>query len=346
MKNNWFYNSFVFRIAAPPLFGVVVYLLVLLFFDSVGMLAENFFSREVLFVIGLTYLFFESNRLIIVVLNKVYPLSKKIRLRILIQYVFSIFLTIPVISLALYFYFVYIIGFSTIQTELITFNTIFMFVAVFYHLYFFSFVFLNKRNELLIKHEKTKKENLELEMETFKNQINPTFLFQSLEIIVSELHNKKKQADDLIAKLAKNYRYTLDNQQNELVPVQQELNSIDPVLSLFKVKYGNALQLEIKKNINANKQLIPGTLQILFERAVFQNIITPSIPMHFSVSTTDTSLFVSYTLNRRISDQKSGDSRFEHLKKAYTYFTKSGIKVMEEKNKMVLIIPLITLDEE
>ena len=144
----------MFRLAAPPLFGIVIYLLVLMFFGSVEMLGSNFFSREVLFVILLTFIFFELNRAIILILNSLGRIKDQFLSRLIIQYLVSFSLTGTVISLVLYLYFLKIEGFSTINTELITFNAIYLFAAVFYHVYYFSIFYLYKRNDELILTEK------------------------------------------------------------------------------------------------------------------------------------------------------------------------------------------------
>ena len=145
MNRRLFYNNPAFRLAAPPLFGVAIYLMILMFFDSVGMLLENFFSREIMFIFGLTYVVFEANRGIIILLNKFFSLDKSVRLRIIIQYLAGISITALLVSLILFLYFRYIEGFTTIQTELITFTLIYLLVVAFYHLYHLSIVFLYKQ---------------------------------------------------------------------------------------------------------------------------------------------------------------------------------------------------------
>jgi len=346
MKNSWFYNSYTFRIAGPLLFGIAIYLLILLFFDSVGMLIDNFFSREVIFVIILSYLFFEVNRLVIVLMNRIYPLHRDIRFRILIQVVISVVLTIIIISSLLSVYFYYIIGFSTIRTELITFNAIFLFVSFFYHLYFFSFVFLNRRNESRIKQELAKKNNLELEMEAFKNQVNPSFLFYSLESIIAALHENKKKADDLVENLAQLYRYMLDNQHNELVTIKMEMDSLSTVVPLFKQQYGNAFQLKISNRKNTEKQIIPGTIHILLENAVFSNIISTSLPLSIEIKVEHEQVVFIYTTHPSLTHINENDNRLKRLIKAYEYYSDSGIQFLEEEKLKTVIIPLITLEEE
>ena len=346
MKNKWFYNNYSFRLASPLLLGVVIYMLVLLFFDSVGEIITNFFSSEVLFVIFLTFIFLETNRLIIVFLNKINPTEQGVSLRILLQFLISLVLSIIIISLILYFYFIHYVGFSTITTELITFNSIYFFVAIFYNLYYFSILFLYRRNYSKIDHETTLKENLEIEMEAFKNHVNPEFLFQSLETIISELHSDKKLADELINKLATVYRFTLENQYNELVCLKDEINLLRPILNLFKANYKDALQYTIDIASDVEGYVIPGTLQVLFEHAIFQNIVSISIPLNFSVMVVESNLIISYASNRKLKTNERVDSRFNKFQEAYKYYSKKGISVDELNGKVNITIPLLELDEE
>ncbi len=161
MKDNWYYNNILFRITAPVFIGIVVYLLVLLFFDSVDQLLSNVFSREAIFVIILTLIFLEINRLVIIVCNKILPFENNMKLRIVIQIIISILLSISVISIVLNWYFVQFEGFTTIFTELITFNAVYFIIIIFFNLYYFSIVFLNTRNDSRIAEESIRKSNLE-----------------------------------------------------------------------------------------------------------------------------------------------------------------------------------------
>jgi len=345
--NKYFYNSIIFRLAAPPLFGILIYLLILMFFDSVNMLAENFFSREVLFVIGLTYIFFEGNRLVIVILNKVYPITRDLKIRIIFQYIFSILFTVIIVSIILYTYFTYIEGFNTIRTELITFNSIYLFTGIFYNLFFISLVFLNKKNESKVNKEKTLRENLEIELQTFKNQVNPDLLFQSLEVIICELHKDKKSADGLINDLSKIYRYTLDNKNNDLVTLKEELNSINPVYKIFKAKYGKSLIVDINVEDNIKEfYLIPGTMQLLLEFVLSENMINEFLPLNFKISNNGNFLLVNYKLNKKIKEINSVQNRLDFLFKAYSYYSEKGHKIWNEDGNRYFEIPLIEVEEE
>lgn len=346
MKNNWYYNNILFRITAPVFIGIVVYLLVLLFFDSVDQLLSNVFSREAIFVIILTLIFLEINRLVIIVCNKILPFENNIKLRIVIQIIISILLSISVISIVLNWYFVQFEGFTTIFTELITFNAVYFIIIIFFNLYYFSIVFLNTRNDSRIAEESIRKSNLELEMENFKYQVNPDFLFQSLEIIISELHRNKKQTDELVNNLASVYRFTLDNKDEDLVPLNEEIDSIYPVLKLFKSKYGDGITYKIDVNTDTCKSLIPGTLRTIFECAVVQNIISDSIPLKFKVTTDSNNVIVEYSLNEKLQTNKTLDNRIEHLKKAYLFLSNFGMSCEKISGSHIVKVPLLTFDEE
>lgn len=346
MKNKWFYNSYSFRIISPLLIGVIAYLLILLFFDSVDQITTNFFGREVIFLIVLSLLVLEFNRLNIIFLNGILSFERKLKSRIIIQFSISIFTGLLIISTVLYFYFVLFEGFSTITTELITFNLIFFFVEIFYNLYYLSIMFLYKKNDAKISDESVKKKSLELEMETFKNHVNPNFLFQSLETIISELHRNKKSADEQINNLAQVYRFTLENQDAELIPLDKEICSLKPILRLLKAKYNDAIQSSINVEKHIDKFVIPGTLQIIIEYALARNIISNSLPLNLRVVSNKNFIEIEYSLNPKLKTNSNIKTRLDFLIKAYEYFSDNGIVISNTLNTTKMLIPLLSLEEE
>jgi sensor histidine kinase YesM len=348
MKNSQFYNHIAFRVLSPPLAGLIFYLLILIFFDSVESLADNFFSRELLFVVVLTFLFFEANRLVMVLLNLMYPKSGKMRFRIITQYLFAFVVTVAVVSIILWAYFVYFEGFTTIRTELFIFNGIYLFAAFFYHLYFFSFQFLFRRNEVEVEKESTLKLNLEWELKAYKNQINPEFLFQSLEIIISELHRHKKTADDLVDSLSKTYRYILDNKNTELISLRREMESIEPVKNIFRSKYGDlfSTEIELKEDLSYHCYLVPGTLQLLTEFALMDNIIAPSMPLHIRIYSANGKLEFVYRSHQKLNNDKPLSGQLESLSKAYNYYANEGIASQNNEGVQYFQVPLIEIEEE
>lgn len=336
----------MFRLLSPILFGAMIYLLVLMFFDSISMLDENFFSREILFTIGLTYLFLELNRLVIVAFNYFFAHEKRLQFRIPLQFLASFVVSIAVVSVILYTYFIYVEGFSTINTELITFNALFILFALFYHLFFFSLVYLTHENETKVENEKILRAGLDAELQTFKNQINPDLLFQSLEIIISELHHDKKVADDLIDKLSKVYRYALDNKHNDLVSLEKEISMIQPLADIFKTKYGDDFDLVTNVDEKLHLNLVPGTLQILLEDALSENIISKSLKLQIEIDAKADFVEFKYRSHPKIRRIFPQNQRMAYLRKTYSYFSDKGLDEYKTEEQIIYRIPLLSVEEE
>jgi hypothetical protein len=311
------------------------------------MLSDNFFSREVLFIIGLSYLFFELNRLLIIVCNRIFSDNRRIKLRIIVQYVLAVIISVSAISYVLYLYFVHVEGFSTIQTELFTFNSIFIIVALFYHLFFFSLLYLNKKNDAEVEKELIKRANLDSELQSYKYQINPELLFQTLEIIISELHNNKKAANTLVLELSKMYRYTLDNQDNDLVSLKEEINSLLTIYNIFKAKYLESLYLNISvDDQKMDENLIPGTLRILFEKALSENIINNNMKLKIDINSNGKELYFAYKTHPKISNISKDQHKITMLYKAYKYFSPVGIRETENEDRISVILPLLSVEDD
>jgi hypothetical protein len=342
-----FYNNIIFRLAAPPLLGVVVYFLVLMFFDSLSMISDNFFSREILFTIGLSYIFLETNRLIIILHDRVFSAQSAVMSRAVSQYFSAFVITVLLVSLVLYMYFIFIVGFSTILTELITFNSIYLFIGFFYHLFFFSLFLISRNNEVRMQQELIKKDNLNMELQAFKNQVNPDFLFRALEIIISELYHEKKHADHLIGALSRTYRFSLDHLFSDLIPLKKEIDSIEPVLEIFKTKYKKTFGLKINGNgYNNSYNVIPGTLKVLIEFALSENLITEYLPLEIAVNVTDDKMTVCYPVNERLNHQNPVQNRLDFLLKTYSNFSGANEYSKMLDGKREFVFPLIEVSEE
>ena len=157
-----FLNNNVFRLVTPPLYGTIIYILILLIFDSLDQLTDSFFSREVLITILLSYVLCESLRLLIILLDRKYSITRHFGIRVAIQIIAGIFCSFIVTSLFIIAYFFFIESYkilSSFLTELITFNIIFILTGIFYNLLYFSIYFLNHQNEIVLNKENSRLES-------------------------------------------------------------------------------------------------------------------------------------------------------------------------------------------
>ncbi|MEM9984632.1 MAG: histidine kinase, partial [Bacteroidota bacterium] len=122
---------------------------------------------------------------------------------------------------------------------------------------------------LLLEKEKEKRARLISQFETLKNQVNPHFLFNSLNVLLDLVHEDPDLAENFVVKLTKVYRYVLDLKDQERVDLEEELNFIKSFIFLHQIRFGNSLQLYVEVPPEQRyAQLPPLTLQLLVENAI------------------------------------------------------------------------------
>jgi LytS/YehU family sensor histidine kinase len=131
--------------------------------------------------------------------------------------------------------------------------------------------------------QKLNEEKLVYQYQTLKNQVNPHFLFNSLNTLSSLVYTDPELADEFIRKLASSYRYILDNNQNNLVPVSDELKFVQAYFYLHQLRGAEKFQLKIK-DLNADGwHILPVSVQVLVENALKHNAATAESPLLISI---------------------------------------------------------------
>ena len=214
MKGSFINNS-LFRVVTPTIYGVIVYVLILLIFDSIKQLSQNFFSFEVIFCIAITYMVFELMRIITNTIEKKTTSIQKTNYRIAIQVSVNILAVLIATSTILTLYYRYLVGYTDFNSELVVFNTIYIFTCILYNIIYFSIVYLNRTNDAKLKHEYQLNQSLEVELENYKSRINPDLLYSSLETVITLMRKDKSKASDFIQNLSDTYRYIISSKRNE-----------------------------------------------------------------------------------------------------------------------------------
>ena len=129
-----------------------------------------------------------------------------------------------------------------------------------------------------------KKYHEEAEVQVLRNQINPHFLFNNLNVLSSLVMQNNSEANDFIVAFSKVYRYILNNHQKEIVSVREELQFMEPYVFLLKKRFGEGLNIsaDISKSMH-NMYVIPAALQMLVENAIKHNVASKSKPLYISV---------------------------------------------------------------
>lgn len=346
MKKYFIHNPF-FRLFAPAVYGILIYMLILLINNDVKQINEFFSEEEVYICIGLTYLSFESIRLVIVLLDK-FLRGKYMLVRIPIQFILTIVISTITVITGLNFYFAYFLGFSMANAQLIGFTVIYSFTALLYNLLYYSNDYLQRENTLKLTAERQQREVLEMEMAEFKNDINPDLLYESLENVISLIGKKNDDAEEYIDYLASAYRYVLTNRQRELISLRSEIEAAKNIIRLLNEKYFGQLKLEVGLDENdLNHQLIPGSLPIAIECIARNTIISTQHPLVIRCYLEDEEyLIVQSKLNDRLVPHTESIMALNRLQKSYSLYSERPLIQVKAYEENYIKLPVLRVAEE
>lgn len=322
MKNRYFIHTPLFRLLAPVVYGIIVYLLILLINNTLDQLDAIFIGQEVYICIALTFLSFESIRLIIVLLEKNFP-DKFQHLAVPIQLFVSVAISLLLVDVCLSLYFRYVVGFSISNSQLVVFSVIYGITALMYNVVYFSNYYLNRENTLKLTAEKQQQEVLEMEITEFKNDINPDLLYESLESTIGLMYRSPEKAEEYIDSLAATYRYSLTNRHNELISIQEEVQAARNVIDLLNEHYFGQLKLQVDDSVlSEERMIIPGSLPLAVENLVRNTIISRNEPLIISCYFEDDEyLVLQCKLNDRLMMHETSNQLLKRLQKSYTLYS-------------------------
>lgn len=345
MKRYFIHNPF-FRLLAPVIYGVLTYLLILLINNNVSQVNDFYSSEEVYISIALTYLSFESMRLVVIILDKFLP-ERYLRIRIPIQFVITFIVSVFLVFIGLTLYFKYAVGFSISTVQLLIFFIIYTVTALLYNILYFSNHYLQKENSVKLNAEKQHREVLEMEMVEFKNDINPDLLFESLESLINLMYRDVEQAEDYIDCLASAYRYVLSNRQEELVPASIELEAARNLVKLLNEKHFGQLRFESSlESSELEAILIPGTLPVIIESLVRNTIISRFEPMIIRCYLEDDYITIQSKLNDRLIINPNTELALTSLQKSYSLYSDLPMIKVKAYEENYIKLPVIRVAEE
>jgi sensor histidine kinase YesM len=340
MKKYFIHRAF-FRLLAPPVYGVLIYLLILLLNNNVTQIRDLFISQEVYICIALTYIALESMRIIIVLINRLPSLTT---LRIPVQLLLTVLVSVGLVFGGLSLYFKYVIGFSISGTQLIIFCGIYTVTALLYNVLYFSNYYLQKENTVRLAAEKQRRDVLEMEMLEFKNDINPDLLYESLENLINLIYRDVDQAEEYIDCLASAYRYVLSNRQQELVPVTIELEAAKNLIRLLNEKYFNQLRFESTLEPDElEAMLIPGSLPVIIESMVRNTIVSRFEPLVIRCYLEDDYITLQCKLNDRLVLHGATDVALTRLQKSYSLYSDQPMIRVKAYEENYIKLPIIQL---
>ncbi|TFG78060.1 MAG: hypothetical protein E4H26_02795 [Flavobacteriales bacterium] len=197
------------------------------------------------------------------------------------------------------------------------------------------------QKESAIENERLKQQNLQNELTALKNQIDPHFLFNSLNSL-NCLIRDNEEATAFVSKLSFMYRYILQSGDRDLVTVKEELKFLESYTHLIKARYRNRFSIEIDvDHADLDKQLPPLALQSMVENAVKHNEISESHPLIVKIFSKGEALCVENPIRPRTTLAEGTGSGLANLQKRYFLLAKRNMTISNENNRFSVELPFL-----
>lgn len=217
--------------------------------------------------------------------------------------------------------------------------TITLISTLFIHAFYF-YRALQKRE---VKEQKIIAGTASARFDALKNQLDPHFLFNSLNVLTSLIEEDPYQAQKFTTSLSKVYRYVLEQKNKDLVTVDEELNFARTYVRLLKMRFEDSIVFDIPEQAaDPETKIVPLSLQLLLENAVKHNVVTSSRPLHIKVSEKEGNLVIQNNLQEKQVVKKSSGVGLQNIKQRYGILTDRQVQIAKSKNEFSVSLPMLS----
>lgn len=337
-----------FRLYGYPSFGLI---LILLFFlinpyeRSIHSWKQfsflDFIFVDVLLTMAYASLIFEIGIQLTLRLNKKLKWEKKVMTRFVVQFLLHISLIavilIPIFQIEVPSKFA---ADQLLFRQILIFSVIFALLAtaVFAAEHFFHKWKYNQLETSVIKQHAT-----QAQLDALKLQLDPHFLFNNLSTLASLITSNPNLSVDYVLKLSSIYRYMLTSRPQNIISIPAELEFIDAYLFLYKIRYGEAIQIRISDIEELNSRgIAPLTLQLLIENAIKHNSFSVELPLTIEISALDNKwLVVKNNKSLKLKKEPGAQLGLKNIRERYLLLGQ-GVPVIQDMDQFFEVkIPLL-----
>ena len=290
-----------------------------------------------------------GNGFISVVLDKKWDWLEQTNLRVYYGIMFTVLYTIPAVLGINYIIFVVVQGLPTEKffSDRMIWNHIFYIVlslGVSTFMQARSFMVKWKQaSKFEITQQKIIAGTANAKFESLKNQIDPHFLFNSLNVLSSLIEENPDNAQRFTTSLSKIYRYVLEQKDKELVSVADELSFAKTYMNLLKMRFENSLFYEIPtENINPDAKVVPLSLQLLLENTVKHNVVSEQKPLHIRIFTDGDYLAIQNDFQKKEVLQDRQGVGLQNIVNRYGIVTNRKVLIEQNEKVFTVKIPILT----
>ncbi|MGZ9735864.1 histidine kinase [Flavobacterium sp. GNP002] len=216
-------------------------------------------------------------------------------------------------------------------------------ITFFVTLSIYTISFYKAYNENKVKEQKIIAGTANAKFESLKNQIDPHFLFNSLNVLSSLIEENPDNAQRFTISLSKIYRYVLEQKDKELVSLEEELVFAKTYMNLLKMRFENSLFYELPTTaINSEAKVVPLSLQLLLENTVKHNVVSEQRPLHIRIYVEGDYLAVQNDYQKKEVLQERQGVGLQNIVNRYGIITNRKVLIAQNEKAFTVKIPILT----
>ena len=208
--------------------------------------------------------------------------------------------------------------------------------------------YVDKWHNSELEKKELKKINLQMQFDSLKVQIQPHFLFNTLNTLIGLMKMDTPRAIKFTEEMAHVYRYLLEANERQLISLEEEMKFTKAYFFLLKTRYSEGLHLDMDWNAEADKFMLPPlSLQILLENAVKHNVITAARPLRIQIEVDPVRSQLTVKNNLQLKKEVARNGKgLAHLKKKFELLNLKDIVIQGNDTVFIIILPLIEVSKE
>jgi sensor histidine kinase YesM len=343
-------TRFVKELPRAIVIGLSIFFIIVLiqFYNGYQVRFGHELQFTFLYTMLYTFALHFANTAVFLYMDKIFTTNRFSKKRIIVGFVASLIVSVFTIFLVNVFTSIAIEG-ETIDNfikneRLANYITAIIFTIIV--LFIINLIYLYKwYQDNKFKEQKIIAGTASAKYESLKNQIDPHFLFNSLNVLSSLIEENPENAQRFTTSLSKVYRYVLEQKDKDLISVVEELSFAKTYMNLLKMRFENSLTYEIPtETTDLDAKVVPLSLQLLLENTVKHNIVSESKPLHIKIYIENDMLCIENNLQKK---EVFGDRKgvgLQNIVDRYDIISKRKIKILETEKQFIVKIPILKKD--
>lgn len=329
------------RLIFIPLFGVLIPNLTGVFEDLTS--SDLLYWLGYIYFIFLSFLIWHGNRFFLLEQRKHFDWFSQPFRKVGVLLFANVFYTAPItVILLMGWYKLLDYGFT--NWHAIQLTTLVNVIVVIFITHVYETVYLIKQREQdLLRVERTEKSRIQSELQALKSQIDPHFMFNTLNTLSHLIETDAKKAFEFNQNLSDIYRYIIQNKERNLVMLEDEITFLSAYYSLLKIRFGEGFVMSLNIRHDENYLIPPISIQLLLENAVKHNSFSATNPLMVQIKQESAVIEVKNNKSLKISDDAVSGTGLKNLNERMKLVMNKSIEISDEEDWFIVRLPLLKL---